>query len=283
MPFLETVDQGDRIALATLHQMQSSDPEGVASLIALPELAEGIRDQQALDIPIVYLGFRMPLAAAAIKELPWYKEYIDAFSIDDVNRGPEGVFKLLTLAAESPDVFWAVLDMPWIQGTQEGLDRDTVQILDFLGQIAIVDSDSTLLIVAGPLSESVETEDGLTLDILNQLIRDNPEAARALLSDPAVTEGMKTNPTGIVALLYLKTQAPEVSAQLAALPWIQEGIEPSRVSNVSLVIQERGSDGYTGLTRIMHYIGSVFKMCRNPYKYLCGGTHSIDGRVRLLA
>ncbi len=73
MPFLETIELHDQIALETLANLLDSDPRGVADVLSLPELADGITDQRAASVPMLYLGLRAPEAAAAIEALPWFQ------------------------------------------------------------------------------------------------------------------------------------------------------------------------------------------------------------------
>ena len=244
MPFLETIEHHDVIALETLSRLLGSDPDGVREVLSLPELADGITDELAAAVPLFYLELRIPEAAAAIKALPWFQDKLGPATIDDDDRGADGIGKLQYLAVEFPQVFWAVMGRPWIQGTQEGLTRDRVQVIDFITSIAQVDVASTLHILELPFLESIETEDERTLETLLMVFWNNPEGARALLSDPALLEGMRSSSAATVALLYLKAEDSEVSEAIEALPWVQDGLKPPRDSNVSSIYPSKASLEY---------------------------------------
>ena len=271
MPFMQTTEEGDVIALRALSRLLGSDPDGVREVLSLPELADGITDELAAAVPLFYLELRIPEAAAAIKALPWFQDKLGPATIDDDDRGADGIGKLQYLAVESPQVFWAVMGRPWIQATQEGFTRDRVIAILFITQIAEVDVASAMQILALPFLESIEPDDERKLVTLRDLFREDPDGARQLLSDPALLDGTRASTAADVALLYLKAQGPEVSAAIEALPWVQDGIEPLRDSNVGSFYPSKASLESWVVFDLTHIYfnsrGTFLSLVQSPWVY----------------
>ena len=234
MPFLETIEAGDWTAVETLSGLLNTDPAGALEVLTLPTLEDGITDALAAAIPLLYLDLRYPEAASAIKTLPWVQDGKPSQAERDFDIEPKAVAALQHLAVEFPQVFWAVMRRPWMQGTQEGFTRGRVQVIDYITSIAQIDEAATLQIVEMPFLESIEVDDERTLKTLRALFRTDPDGVRRLLSHPALLDRTRASTAAGVALLYLEAQ-PEVSAAIRDLPWVRDGIEPYRDSNASSI------------------------------------------------
>ncbi len=241
MPFLETVEYGDMVALDVLSGLLVADPDGAVQVLALPALQDGITDAQAAEIPLLYLEMLHPAAAEAIRSLPWVRDGEPTQPAGDFDSEPGAVAMLQYLAVEFPDVFRAVMKRPWIQGTTEGFTGDRAQVVDFIITIARIDGSAALQITEMPFLESVEMEDQYRLEIFLALLNSDPDGVRELLSDPALSGGGEVGTAADLALLYLKSQGPEVSAAIDALPWIQDGIEPIRDSEAPSIHPSKSS------------------------------------------
>ena len=242
MPFTETVEGGDWILLETLGRLIGADLGGVEEVLALPELENGITDAQSAKVPLLYLELREPEVAAAMKELPWIQDGIASEATGGSSIEPDTIAALQDMAVEFPQVFWAVMGRPWMQETEENVRVQVigyivtpiwgrVQIVKFIKYIAQVDEAAAAQIAEAPFLESIDADDERTLQTLLRLFREDLVGARKVLSDPAVRDGPESITATTIALTYLKTQSPEMSAAIEALPWVRDGIEPAKVTH----------------------------------------------------
>ncbi len=169
-----------------------------------------------------------PSPQEAIEALPWVEE-----------GDPNDIARLERLAAKFPRVFWAVMDKPWIQGTEDGFTRDRAFVLYRIENLATVYDSAAVQIVRLPFLDSVEvTNDSSMVSIFISLLRSDPQGASQLLGNPALPDALWP---AEVALLYLESQGPEIVASIEALQWIHDGIEPFSEANISFFAPSKAS------------------------------------------
>ena len=177
-----------------------------------------------------------------MKELPWIQDGIASEATGGSSIEPDTIAALQDMAVEFPQVFWAVMGRPWMQETEENVRVQVigyivtpiwgrVQIVKFIKYIAQVDEAAAAQIAEAPFLESIDADDERTLQTLLRLFREDLVGARKVLSDPAVRDGPESITATTIALTYLKTQSPEMSAAIEALPWVRDGIEPAKVTH----------------------------------------------------
>ena len=160
-----------------------------------------------------------PSPQEAIEALPW---------VEDGN--PEDIARLERLAAEYPRVFWAVMDKPWIQGTEEGFTSDQAHILRLIERVAKTDDSAAVRIIKLPFLDSIETRnDSRTLWLFISLLQNDPVGANQFLANPALPDAIWP---AEVALIYLESQGPEIVAAIEGLQWVHDGIVPFREANI---------------------------------------------------
>ena len=76
LPFLETVEIEDLMALETLQSLFLADPAGARQLLSDPALLDGMRSSPAATVALLYLKAEDPGVSAAIQALPWVQDGI---------------------------------------------------------------------------------------------------------------------------------------------------------------------------------------------------------------
>ena len=157
---------------------------------------------------------KRPSTQEAIEALPW---------VEDGN--PRDIERLERLAAKFPNVFWAVMDKPWIQGTEDGFTwYGGGYVLYLIEGIARLNDSSAVQVVRLPFLDSVESNnDGYTLSVFRSLLLSDPSEASRFLANPGLLNVMWP---ADVALLFFESQGPEIVAAIERLPWMHDGIAP---------------------------------------------------------
>ena len=169
-------------------------------------------------------------AVAAIQALPWVQDGV-TFSTESVtsihwNMGDyehQLVAALVDHARHRTGTFWALMDTPWMR---DGYTWSNYQALAKIGDIAR-DDEAAARILRMPFLESLDRDDRLLLQILADLARSDTSSLRQLLSSPRLRDGITDGQLATVAFLDIEVRDPETASLVAALPWIQDGIEPS--------------------------------------------------------
>ncbi len=216
MPFLETLERGDDLALAFLRGLLLSDRAGLEQLLLQPAFRSGVTDDQNMTIPLLFLETRKPEAATAIRELAWVKDGM-------TDQEPWTVLELQRLALSSEEVFWAFVHERGDIGGDLGIHSSTIRSL---ASIAAIDKEAALRIVEMPFLETLDLAEYDTIGYLKELAVSSPEDLQQLLSHPELENGITDDNLTIVWLLYLRWSDPEAAAAIEGLSWVEDGIAP---------------------------------------------------------
>ena len=148
MPFLETVEIPDEIAMRKIVWLFHNDRHALRHMLALPEFEEGITDELTVLIPLFYLETLDPEAAKAIRSLPWVSDGRPSKLDEHRDTEPTTIETLQRMAVIHPEVFWAVVESEWMRHTPRGFTPERESTVTYLGQIADVDEASALQIRA---------------------------------------------------------------------------------------------------------------------------------------
>ena len=215
MPFLESAEEADIRAMKALGVLGQRNTDLLHRALSGPLSESGITDDQTDIVPLLLMEQYDTEAADAISVLPWVEDGL-------VNGDQDMVIDLQLMAAESRDVFWALMRLPWIR---ERSETAFYVIRDF-GYIATGedrDGDSALRIANMPFLETMESIDRFVTRILSRTHLREPGSLPELLSDPRLRSGITDASAGVVLMLGLEEDSPEIAEQLWALPWIADG------------------------------------------------------------
>ena len=229
LPFLETVEIEDLMALETLQSLFLADPAGARQLLSDPALLNGMRSSPAATVALLYLKAEDPGVSAAIQALPWVQDgiapYGDIFP-SKTSLEPAVILGLMQLYWHSREACLALVRSSWFY---DGLDNREYTALGNLATIAYRDGEAAARLVEMPFLETFERNDLLTIQILEWLPKSD---LQELLSDPALRGGITDEHVGTVALLHLRLQDHDAAAQIESLSWVQDGMVASEGPHV---------------------------------------------------
>ena len=169
----------------------------------------------------------------AIEALPWVRDGVTQYEISvvqDLERmtRPDGL---------GEETFWEVIRHP----DMNRIDPDTGQLPGAVRHVArlvaeihyFADWGALPRLMDMPFLESLDRLDTIPLSLLDQLLTaadTNREEACEVLSHPSWQDGLTDEERLLPLLLYLEGRDPELAAQVAALPWIEDGIDDSEYS-----------------------------------------------------
>ena len=239
MPFLSGNDRNhfDTSAIAavkSLSRLAKFDQDGMQKVLSYPEFRDGITDAQTALVALLVLEQEDLEAGSAIAALPWVQDGISYTPYSDVglvrrdlaNYELTSVVDLVEMAPRSSELFWALLDKPWVR---DGYTLSENEVIISLIDIATRDDKSAAQILEMPFLQTVYQRESLHImvQILQDLARNSRSGLRRLLSSPALSGGITSDQLATVALLDLEVRNPDAAAAVQALPWIQDGIDPS--------------------------------------------------------
>ncbi len=155
---------------------------------------------------------------------------------DGLSHYEANVVTDLELAAEStPEIFWTLISHPDIETIDENtgqLSTDVGEVARAIMQVTYYDRDNSLRpsLMDMPFLKTIEKWDSLPLSLFSELLAQSPtypDEAERIASHPSLSEGITDEQPLSVALLYIEGRDPELATEIAALPWIEDGLDES--------------------------------------------------------
>ena len=237
MPFLETFEFSDADAVAYMERLMKSDLAQLQELLSDPRIRDGITDDTVYIVPLLYLRFEYPDAAAAIENLAWVRDgvaYVEPSEYEGVASFEQGLFfDLVRLAEERPQFFMALVDKSWVQ---DQLTPTRFQVLEDILDLASHDEALASRIVTMSFLDAADMADMLILEALDSLSRYDYEGAHWVVSHPTLSGDIANDDAGEVVLLRLEWLDPEASATLREFAWISDGVSPSEMSTLWVLV-----------------------------------------------
>ena len=237
MPFLETFEFHDFEVVRLLSDLTQSTPHYVERILAHPSVRNGITDENASAVQLLYLELTDPEVAAALRALPWVADALkatigsgDESSIwDDPDRQAMGI--LYHLVERYPqgrqELFFALTSKSWFQ---DGVNPLEASAIYNLLRIASDDSSATVHVLEMPFLEDFTPDDARVLEALVGL--SNQGRLPEILAHRFLIGGITDEGRGAFALAQLELQEPEEGKSIEALPWVMDGIGASEQGSV---------------------------------------------------
>ena len=212
MPFLDSVTSNDAGILFALSSLARSDRRGFREVLIHPALRDGITDDQQNVVESLVLAKRDPTLAAAIQDLPWVQDGLDAseeraFStMQEVSRGTRQLVP--ALARKS-----------WVR---DGLSKDEIDALWRLAAISrtsgLQDEAAALAILEMPFLDDFDAADNAAVDSLSVLLHSTSTSdesyLRQTLSHPRLGGKITDSNKSLVAVLHAVRKRPELFSVL---------------------------------------------------------------------
>ena len=160
MPFMETIEFIDSLAIQVLYNLASANPEAGQRILSQPPLQDGIRDEEAIYVLIFNLEENSPQSAEAIKGLPWVEDGIEyVLYTGEVYQGTEAenVWTLVRLGEKSQDFLLELTTKTWVRDGISNIVGESDSLVD-LDIIVSYDPLAALRVLQLPMMNSYHRE-----------------------------------------------------------------------------------------------------------------------------
>ncbi len=195
MPFLESVEWVDLEAVRYLDRLGQAEPGAISRLLSRRIFADGIEDEEAILVPVAYLGMVDADAGARLEGLPWVADGISHHApgeappafIDPSALEPLKVLALVETAVSVRDTFWSLTGKSWMQR-----HHDTVEMTLMEGIIALAQEDEELALrlLAMPFLDRYDNPDSFAWEFLARRARESGEQLDYILTHPTFEQGI---------------------------------------------------------------------------------------------
>ena len=230
--------------LEVLAELARSHMDGFEWVLSHTKLPDEITPAQRPLLVLLALEEEDPAAAKALQSLPWVQTVAAntnyaAYNISRETRPRDypgaSAVRLAEMALGEREVFQALLEKPWLQDDYASTEYAIIEEVFLIG---LWDAAAALRVLEMPFMETPEGQGGATAAVLgilhDQLTQD--QGTQALQGSAAVeqlsallelTGDITNEQLGAVALKDLGMRIPDARSAVEALPWIQDGIDPS--------------------------------------------------------
>ena len=256
MPFLESVEAQDTLALESLSEIVRRDADDFSELMAHPKIKDGITDEETKFVAVLGGG---------------------AYSS---TSGPAQVLNSLS----------TLNTKPWFK---DGLSNAELKVVGHLASIAKQSRTDAQAVMGMPFLESVEIRDTLALESLSEISERNATDFNELMAHPKIKDGITDVETKIVAVLGGGTHAYAPGAAQVLLAetgvYIEERLIELPHSGATLLAVIRVEDKVTPRTsHFEHAVRTIEQFMGVPYPidylallYYPGGAAS-NGHTHIL-
>ena len=195
MSFLKSVEWADLEAVRYLDRLGQADPGGVSRLMSRRVFADGIGNEEAILVPMVYLGIVDADAAARLEGLPWVADGISyqepgeetpAF-LDPTVLEPLKVLALVAAALSVRDTYWELTGKTWMQRHHDTVEMTLMEEIIALAQ---EDEELTLRLLAMPFLDRYDSPDSYAWEFLAGLARESGDQLDYILTHPTFAQGI---------------------------------------------------------------------------------------------
>ena len=238
MPFLATVEGTDDEVVRHLFQLAKTNPEGVQKVLANPIISNGITDEMAVYVTILYLEQVDARLARSINDLAWVKDgisYLPPRNWGNINREPSEwesqiVLYLVDNALRAPDFLSDIAAKDWFR---DGLSNLEVNVFFQFNDLTSRHADEAVDVINMPFMDTIEWDDLRPLQTLVRIARQRSVPLSQVLASPALAGGITDDNSAVVDLLEVKAKNASKGAALEALPWIRDGVNARESAGIA--------------------------------------------------
>ena len=218
MPFMETVEPGDRFTVSRLLSMDSHDPTLLPALAELAWVRDGIAGTEEEAIRQLR-NFSNANVAVAVIALGWVQDGIEGSEIDAIEE-------LSRLDADDSAVSASVVALPWVQDGVEGIEFDAIDWVDNFGG----GEAATALVASDWVKDSVTELEVKAIEELSYINYDDAEVAASVIALGWVEDGIED--LEFQAIDWINNFSDGEAAPVVALGWVRDGIEELEVKAI---------------------------------------------------
>ncbi len=236
--FLESLEPEDFLIMETFDTLFRADPEGTQRAFSESALADDTNANPLTTLALEYLKGSDPVVSAAVQSLPWIRGGVTPFrdshgsSIrpSKASLESEVVLAFLDLFLDEREAALALLKSSWVF---DGLDNREFAALSYLQCLA--HSGTAAQVAEMPFLRTLEVDDLIALEVLDELSRNDSTGLRQFLSAPEIRGGITDDQMVTVALMHLKLRDPGAAAAIKSLPWVVDGLSREEWNPVLLL------------------------------------------------
>ena len=222
-------------SLPTSTPLPTLSPEDAAATEAL--VPGWIELQYGLVEFLLELKLNHPEASALFESMAWVQDHIGNSDYDLLLAEVGTATRLRELWRVGPlgqEMFLALLCKPWMQ---DDLSINESGLIDGLAQVFEREPDGAMGLLDMPfLDTTEEAVESRIVDLLSNLLYYFTDL-RELLFRPEFSDGITDDHVTTLVLMYYETQEPEAVALMEALPWIQDGADASELEEVERLMR----------------------------------------------
>ena len=232
-------------SLPTSTPLPTLSPEDAAATEAL--VPGWIELQYGLVELLLELKLNHPEASALFESMAWVQDHIGNSDYDLLLAEVGTATRLRELWRVGPlgqEMFLALLCKPWMQ---DDLSINESGLIDGLAQVFEREPDGAMGLLDMPfLDTTEEAVESRIVDLLSNLLYYFTDL-RELLFRPEFSDGITDDHVTTLVLMYYETQEPEAVALMEALPWIQDGADASELEEVERLMRLAWAAGSIGV------------------------------------
>lgn len=221
MPFLNSVEWADLEALRYLDRLEQAEPGAIRRLMSRRIFADGVEDEEAILVPVAYLGLVDADAGARLEEMPWVADGVAYHApgeappayVDPSVMEPLKVLALVKAAVNVPDTFWSLTGKAWMRG-----HYDSTELVLMEGMIALAQDDEELVLklLAMPFLDQYDNPDSFAWEFLAGRDRGQLDY---ILTHPTFEQGISDENKRELTEVYREiSYGPEYAADVPAWP-----------------------------------------------------------------
>ena len=171
-------------------------------------------------------GEAPPKLLTAVDQLQWVRE-ADPNSVESISAS-----YLKGIGGYAPEVLEALLERPWLTNYGDRTaDRyqSTYPLLVRLIELVRRDKDIALQTVRHPIFDTLDWGETSLTDFITDLTWSDPEGLHAQMQFLDRIDALQSSTDSHLGFLYLQVEFPEVAEEVAALSWVEDGLEMNEI------------------------------------------------------
>ncbi len=168
--------------------------------------------------------------AHALESLPWIQDGLN----DNQERFVSDT--LHGWVDQFPLVAWELAQTPWMRSSQLNIPRvHYYWMIQYIDTVVRIDEAAALRLIRMPFTQSVAFGSTSAWRTLAQIVAADPEGFAALLADPRLADGIRSDQAAEVSAIYLEMLDPPAAAAIRGMAWTYE--DPWRAHELRILAQ----------------------------------------------
>ena len=220
LPFLETVESADGTTVDLLSDLDRSVPTLLPALLDKAWAADGLDEPERDVIDALWgIAYEDNTVALRILAMP----FLETATSDDIST----VEALWTLMSDGIEVVTAVIELPWVEDSLEGIETEA---MDWIGNFSNAEVAVAVLGLAW-VQDGIDELEVQTIEELSYIDYDDLEVTTSVTTLDWVQDGI--DDLEFKAIEWVGNFSDvDVAASVVDLAWVQDGMEELEVQTI---------------------------------------------------